>query len=51
MIKDALTDHLNKDTREFLSADDLAILRNSWKNVSQRDEVVKEDMKKRLVHQ
>jgi len=32
----ALTDHLNKDMREFLYADDLAILGNSWEDVNQK---------------
>jgi len=31
-----LTDHLNKDLREFLYADDLAILGNSWEDISQK---------------
>jgi len=30
IVMDALTDHLNKDTREILHADELAILGNSW---------------------
>jgi len=30
---DALTDHQNKDMREFLYADDLAILGNSWRTL------------------
>jgi len=33
---DALTDHLNKDMRKFLYADDLAILGNNWEDVSQK---------------
>jgi len=32
----ALTDYLNNDTREFLYADNLAILGNSWGDVSQK---------------
>jgi len=36
IVMDALTDHPNKDMREFLYADDLAILGNSWEDVSQK---------------
>jgi len=36
IVVDALTDHLNKDMREFLYADDLEILGNSWKDVSKK---------------
>jgi len=36
IVIDALTDHLTKDMREFLYADDVAILGNSWKDVSQK---------------
>jgi len=32
----AVTDHINKDMREFLYADGLAILGNSWEDVSQK---------------
>jgi len=32
-VMDALTNHLNKDMREFLYADDLAIVGNSWEEV------------------
>jgi len=35
IVIDALTDHL-KDMREFLYADDIAILGNSWEDVSQK---------------
>jgi len=36
IVMDALTDHPNKDIREFLYADDLAIPGNSWEDVSQK---------------
>lgn len=36
IVMDALTDHLNKDKREFLYADDLAIIGNSWEIVSEK---------------
>jgi len=45
IVMDALTDHLNKDIREFLYADDLAILGNSWKDVSQKYARWKEALK------
>ena len=31
IVKDSLTYHLSKDMQEFFYADDLAIVRNSWK--------------------
>jgi len=36
IVMHSLTDHLNKDMREFLYADDLAILGNGWEDVSQK---------------
>jgi len=36
IVMDALTEHLNKDMREFLYADDLTILGNSWEDISQK---------------
>jgi len=33
IVMDALTAHLTKDMREFLYADDLAILGNCWEDV------------------
>jgi len=37
IVMDALTDHLTKDMREFLYADNLAIIPgSSWKEVSQK---------------
>jgi len=35
IVIDALTDHLNND-REFLYADDLAVLENSWEDITQK---------------
>jgi len=34
VVMDALSEHLNKDMREFVYADELAILGNSWEDVS-----------------
>jgi len=45
IVTDALTDHLNKDMREFLYADDLAILGNSWEDASQKYARWKEALK------
>jgi len=44
IVMDYLTDELNKDMREFLCAEDLAILRNNWEDVSQKYATWKETL-------
>jgi len=36
IVMNVLTDHLNKEMREFSYSDDLVILGNSWEDVSQK---------------